>query len=243
MSREIHSDSVRHGRNAETVYPPDNKYIRCWNCGFICNTDRDLHVPKGSRLGDGITTNTINKLSGVTGSMIKKQYPAQQSMGTADRIRLINIFGAGWTDTCYQDTAGRWWMWAYGGGPPRGTGTQTSADGWSRSAVGWDFFIPADYFNTELGVLLADTAVLAYLTDLDSGIGTDGNLVYVGGYASGASEGAQSVSNAMFNLIVQGIWKDKESEDCLGFLIKENPEVTAGCPQCGCLLYNQNKGD
>lgn len=55
MSRNIPSKTVRSGRNAdETVYK-DDQYVRCWNCGFPCNTGRDRRSPVGSHGGDGIS--------------------------------------------------------------------------------------------------------------------------------------------------------------------------------------------
>ena len=55
MARKIKSTTVTHGRNAETPAYPDDQYVRCWNCGFICNLKRDHRARKGSKEGDGIT--------------------------------------------------------------------------------------------------------------------------------------------------------------------------------------------
>ena len=50
----IPSKTVRYGRNADTTPYRDDKYVRCWNCGFPCNMDRDRRAPIGSHAGDGI---------------------------------------------------------------------------------------------------------------------------------------------------------------------------------------------
>ena len=55
MSREIDSDAVHHGLNRDIGQYKDDRYVRCWNCGFVCNLDRDPHFPRGSRVGDGIS--------------------------------------------------------------------------------------------------------------------------------------------------------------------------------------------
>ena len=56
MSRRIRSKTVTHGLNAENPKVPDDKYMECWNCGFVCNFKRDFNVVNGARTGDGITT-------------------------------------------------------------------------------------------------------------------------------------------------------------------------------------------
>lgn len=53
MSIRIPSDSVTTGENAEHPTYSDHAYVKCGNCGFICNTDRDLRGRDGSRAGDG----------------------------------------------------------------------------------------------------------------------------------------------------------------------------------------------
>ena len=55
MSRHIRSKAVKYGLNFDQDRgQADDRYVRCWHCGFPCHLDRDLHVPKGSRSGDGI---------------------------------------------------------------------------------------------------------------------------------------------------------------------------------------------
>ncbi len=39
--REINSDAVKFGRNAEHVKWADDRYARCRRCGFIVHKDRD----------------------------------------------------------------------------------------------------------------------------------------------------------------------------------------------------------
>lgn len=51
-AREIHSTSVTTGQNAEHPTWPD-RYVRCGNCGYICNLVRDIRNSEGSRKGDG----------------------------------------------------------------------------------------------------------------------------------------------------------------------------------------------
>ena len=50
----VYSDAVHHGRNFDLGAYKDDRYVRCNNCGFMCQLDRDKTAPKGSRLGDGI---------------------------------------------------------------------------------------------------------------------------------------------------------------------------------------------
>ena len=54
MSR-IPSTRVGYGRNRETTALHDDKYVKCWNCGFICQLQRDGRSQIGSTAGDGIT--------------------------------------------------------------------------------------------------------------------------------------------------------------------------------------------
>lgn len=54
MGRSIKSDAVYHGRNAEYSKYDDRRYVRCSRCGFICNLDRDDHLPRGSHAGWGL---------------------------------------------------------------------------------------------------------------------------------------------------------------------------------------------
>jgi hypothetical protein len=55
MSGPINSDAVNHGLNRDVGKYKDDRYVRCWNCGFICHLDRDPRVRRGTRVGDGIT--------------------------------------------------------------------------------------------------------------------------------------------------------------------------------------------
>ena len=57
MAREIYSSDVRTGRNASLTTYRD-RYVRCWNCDYVCNLDRDDRSHEGARDGDGITTPT-----------------------------------------------------------------------------------------------------------------------------------------------------------------------------------------
>ena len=51
------------------IWEDKGKYFRCWNCGFVCDSQRDS-------LGDhgGVTTGTYVDVDGVT-----KYYPIVQS--------------------------------------------------------------------------------------------------------------------------------------------------------------------
>ena len=55
MGRRIKSDRVVYGRNSENVALDDARYVKCWNCGFICHLDRDARSKRGSTEGDGIS--------------------------------------------------------------------------------------------------------------------------------------------------------------------------------------------
>ena len=56
MSRRIPSKAIHSGWNPD--YPEngweDDRYVRCWNCGFVCHLDRDSRDVKGSHAQDGI---------------------------------------------------------------------------------------------------------------------------------------------------------------------------------------------
>lgn len=56
----IDSKAVRKGRNVDLGDWEDDRWVHCKRCGHVCNLDRDLRVPDGSRLGWGtdLTTNT-----------------------------------------------------------------------------------------------------------------------------------------------------------------------------------------
>lgn len=56
MSRRIRSKTVKHGRNAENPPYPDDQWVHCWNCGFVCNLSREHRAKLGSKEGDGIDT-------------------------------------------------------------------------------------------------------------------------------------------------------------------------------------------
>ena len=67
--RRLRSKAVNHGRNSEHVAYRDNRNIRCGNCGFICNMDRDTYMAEGTKAGDGITHAAADAGSGYwTGS-------------------------------------------------------------------------------------------------------------------------------------------------------------------------------
>lgn len=53
----IPSDAVNTGWNAENQTYRDDRYVRCWNCGYIAHLDRDGREPVGSWTGDGYTRN------------------------------------------------------------------------------------------------------------------------------------------------------------------------------------------
>jgi len=55
MSRDVPSDAVHSGLNADKGTYKDDRHVRCKNCGFICNLDRDAKFPRGSKAGDGIS--------------------------------------------------------------------------------------------------------------------------------------------------------------------------------------------
>lgn len=50
----MRSYSVDTGENAENAVLKDSRYVRCQQCRFICHTDRDTHMPNGSRAGTGV---------------------------------------------------------------------------------------------------------------------------------------------------------------------------------------------
>jgi len=54
MGRRIYSDTVGHGINFDKGDYPDNKFVRCSRCGWICNIDRDPGMREGSSSGWGM---------------------------------------------------------------------------------------------------------------------------------------------------------------------------------------------
>ena len=58
MTRRIHSETVKHGKNAEHPTYADDRYIHCRRCGFVCHLDRDKRAPDGSRAGHGVNYDT-----------------------------------------------------------------------------------------------------------------------------------------------------------------------------------------
>lgn len=55
MTREIRSDSVTSGWNAERVPFVDSRYVRCARCGWINHLDRQDVFHEGSKVGWGTT--------------------------------------------------------------------------------------------------------------------------------------------------------------------------------------------
>lgn len=51
----IPSETIKYGRNADNIPLADDKYIRCWKCGFINHISRNAKASIGSRAGDGIS--------------------------------------------------------------------------------------------------------------------------------------------------------------------------------------------
>lgn len=49
MSKWIPSETIKTGEHAEHPAYEDDRYVKCWNCGFICHLERDK---RGGR-GDG----------------------------------------------------------------------------------------------------------------------------------------------------------------------------------------------
>ena len=64
MPDYIDSDEIRTGRNAENNVPRDSRYIRCSRCGWMCNTDRDIRAPYGSKTGEGVTREQVVQYDG-----------------------------------------------------------------------------------------------------------------------------------------------------------------------------------
>lgn len=52
--RPVRSEAVEYGRNWDQGAYSDKRYVRCKRCGFMCQTQRDMHAKRGSRLGWGM---------------------------------------------------------------------------------------------------------------------------------------------------------------------------------------------
>lgn len=52
--KEYHSKAINDGLNKDISDNRDDRYVRCKQCGYLCNLDRDNRAPEGSQAGDGI---------------------------------------------------------------------------------------------------------------------------------------------------------------------------------------------
>ena len=51
----VPSKAVHHGRNRDATAFRDDRYVRCYRCGFVTNMDRHIRAAYGSRIGQGIS--------------------------------------------------------------------------------------------------------------------------------------------------------------------------------------------
>lgn len=55
MGTPIRSKAINWGRNVDIGFYPDDHYVRCSRCGFVCCTDRDVMGQEDGREGWGTT--------------------------------------------------------------------------------------------------------------------------------------------------------------------------------------------
>ena len=67
MGRYIKSKAVYSGRNYDVGPWHDHHFVRCSRCGFINNTDRNIHSFDGGYEGWGTTMTTVTSTSGGSG--------------------------------------------------------------------------------------------------------------------------------------------------------------------------------
>ena len=67
--------------DGRSVKDQSGKLFRCWNCGFVCNTDRD-------KLGDGEGFYITDKVDDYLGADTAYQYPCSDA---PKRSALINV--------------------------------------------------------------------------------------------------------------------------------------------------------
>ena len=87
MSREIYSDAVTSGRNADKEL---DDYVRCERCGFPCRLSRDQRGSNGSRQGWGIAYTAVDNCA-ITYDQHEISYDAIDAEISSVKIYPSNI--------------------------------------------------------------------------------------------------------------------------------------------------------
>lgn len=110
----VPSDDITFGRNRSRRPYSDSNYYRCWNCGFICQSDRDAYSYEGERTGDGLklpdtevasaisvgdSTITVNSTTGFPSSGYIYIYP--EASGAANGVNVDRIAYTGIGSTTF----------------------------------------------------------------------------------------------------------------------------------------------
>ena len=86
MGETIRSKAVYTGRNYDVGPWVDNHFIRCSRCGFINNTDREIHSNDGSYEGWGTTFTVVTSTSAGSGYGPNSPYQAGMQTTSPDGV-------------------------------------------------------------------------------------------------------------------------------------------------------------
>ena len=219
MSGYIHSDSVTHGRNAEYVTPRDNKYIRCWNCGFMCNSDRDMSSSKGSTVGDGVTTPATLLDGAVLAGAIAITVDATTGFATPE-TGSITAFASGGRKRTTVTSASH--------GLKGGKVVITSTTNYNGT-----FYIDNIFTNTF-------DIHIAFVADDATGTWTVPHYIYI--HDTGSATSAPRVDKVLYTAIASSTSFTTATGTVLAHddnMYVKGETTYAGCPFCGCLHYKR----
>lgn len=255
MPGPIRSDEVTYGRNAEVAPLKDSRFVRCYRCGFMCHLDRDIHLPYGSRTGQGVTHPEVVQYDGAPDSP-PVQYDgngiAVVALSLRQEVFLESLFqyetrddGVIWTEVSTSDV---WKSYVLGGGTPGVTPwwlyTPTPS---SR------YWLPAGYFFSAADSLfISNFDTYAALNPTEQGglaaWCTDGSALVaegtwqcspygLGDYQEIWRAGSQLIRDAVAQYI--SAVRDRPVDVYDGY--RNDFTVTGGCPFCGCYTYDQEE--
>ncbi len=229
MANKVYSKAVHRGMNADQSPWKDDRYVKCWNCGYTCHLDREGVERKGSRSGDGYTRSSTQ----LNGSVA-----AGDGTITVDSTTGF-ITPATGSITAFADNG-------------RGTKVTSSAHGLKGGKV--VISSTTNYDGTfYIQDVLTDSFVIPgppYVADDATGTWTVTEYIYIHDAGTYATSGDVS---SVYTAATGGPRMDKVGYTGLGgttftgctsvlahdddMYVKQT-RVTRGCPQCGTLHFD-----
>lgn len=235
----IPSKAVHRGLNADMSAWKDDRYVRCWNCGFVAHLDREGNERIGSQSGDGYARNSTQLNGAIT---------AAGTTATVDSTTGFPTPATG-SITAFENNG-------------RGTKVTSAAHGLTGGKV--VITSTTNYDGTfYIQDVLANSFVIpgkAYVADDATGTWTVPEYIYIfdaGAYAT--SEDADStwtdatnaprvdkvsytgITSTTFTGCVsvgRGTGMYAHDDD---MYVKQN-KVSTGCPLCGCKHFDSKEG-